>query len=649
MPMTGTSTARSELLATSGEPIEADVEGVGVVYGSPDGAVAAAWACADRASWVEALVPTPQAASVRRSWVCHDRGMQRSAQPVEYDVVVVGSGFGGSVAALRLTEKGYRVMVLEAGRRFADEDFARTSWDVRRFLWAPRAGCYGIQRIHRVSDSLILAGAGVGGGSLVYANTLYRPLAPFYDDPQWAGITDWEAELAPWYDHASRMLGVATNPTTTASDVLFRTIATRMGVDSTCRPTQVGVLFGEAGQAVPDPFFGGAGPDRTACTECGACMTGCRVGAKNTLVKNYLHLAERAGAKVEPMTTVTRLRHRPRQGWLVDSRGTADGRPGAWRAAHVVLAAGTYNTQLLLHQARSRGDLPALSPRLGTLTRTNSEALVGASAPRVDPARPLTRGVAITSSFFPEPATHVEPVRYAPGSNVMALLQTVLTRGGPRRSRWLGLLGRYGSEFARRPVTTVRALIPYRWSERTAIALVMQALENSLDTSLRRGRLGGDRLVSRQGPGEPNPTWIPAAHHVATLLAEELGGVAGGSWGDVANMPLTAHFLGGCPIGVTAAEGVVDPYQRVHGYPTLHVFDGAAVTANLGVNPSLTITAQAERAASLWPVRGEPDARPADQSRYTRLDAVPPLAPAVPRGAPAALRSGVGEPGGEAA
>ena len=575
--------------------------------------------------------------------------MQRSAQPVEYDVVVVGSGFGGSVAALRLTEKGYRVVVLEAGRRFADEDFARTSWDVRRFLWAPGAGCYGIQRIHRVSDSLILAGAGVGGGSLVYANTLYRPLAPFYDDPQWAGITDWESELSPWYDQASRMLGVTTNPTTTASDVLFRTIATRMGVDSTYRPTQVGVLFGEAGQAVPDPYFGGAGPDRTACTECGACMTGCRVGAKNTLVKNYLHLAERAGATVEPMTTVTRLRHRQGQGWLVESRGTADGQPRAWRAAHVVLAAGTYNTQLLLHQARRRGDLPGLSPRLGTLTRTNSEALVGASAPRVDPDRPLTRGVAITSSFFPEPATHVEPVRYAPGSNVMALLQTVLTRGGPRRSRWLGLLGRYGSELVRRPVTTVRALIPYRWSERTAIALVMQALDNSLDTSLRRGRLGRSRLVSRQGPGEPNPTWIPAAHEVATLLAEELGGVAGGSWGDVANMPLTAHFLGGCPIGVTAVEGVVDPYQRVHGYPTLHVFDGAAVTANLGVNPSLTITAQAERAASLWPVRGEPDDRPADQDRYTRLDAVPPIAPAVPRGAPAALRSGVGEPGGEAA
>ena len=562
--------------------------------------------------------------------------MDTAVTPAEYDVVVVGSGFGGSVAALRLTEKGYRVVVLEAGRRFADEDFARTSWDLRRFLWAPRLGCYGIQRIHRVSDSLILAGAGVGGGSLVYANTLYRPLAPFYADPQWAHLTDWESELAPWYDQASRMLGVTTNPTTTASDVLFRTVAVRMGVEDTCRPTQVGVLFGQGGEPVADPFFGGAGPERTACTECGACMTGCRVGAKNTLVKNYLHLAESAGARVEPLTTVTRLRHRPGRGWLVESVGTADGRRRTWRAEQVVLAAGTYNTQLLLHRARRRGDLPGLSPRLGTLTRTNSEALVGANAPKVDPARQLSRGVAITSSFFPDPDTHVEPVRYPPGSNAMALLQTVLTPGGPRWSRWLAMLGRLAGELARRPLTTVRALVPYRWSERTAIALVMQALDNSLETSLAGGR--GTRLVSRQGSGEPNPTWIPAAHRTATLLAEELGGVAAGSWGDVANMPLTAHFLGGCPIGGTVDDGVVDPYQRVHGYPTLHVLDGAAVSANLGVNPSLTITAQAERATSLWPVRGQADPRPADQSTYVRLAPVPPSSPVVPADAPAALR-----------
>lgn len=553
------------------------------------------------------------------------------------DVLVVGSGFGGSVAALRLTEKGYRVTVLEAGRRFADDEFARTSWDLRRFLWAPRLGCLGIQRIHRVSDSLVLAGAGVGGGSLVYANTLYRPLAPFFEDPAWSGITDWASELAPWYDQASRMLGVVTNPTTTAADVLFRTVARRMGVEDTVRPVPVGVLFGRPGARVPDPFFGGAGPERTACTECGACMTGCRVGAKNTLVKNYLHLAESAGARVVPLTTVTRLRPGP-DGWTVDSRGTRDRRRATWRADHVVLAAGTYNTQLLLHTARHRGDLPRLSGRLGTLTRTNSEAVVGGMAPRVDPSRPLHRGVAITSSFFPEPHTHVEPVRYAPGSNAMALLQTALTTGGPRATRGLRIVGRLVGEVLRAPVRTVRSRVPYRWSERTAIALVMQSVDNSLVTSVRRG-LTGRRLVSRQGPGLPNPTWIPAAHRVATLLGEELGGVPGSSWGDALNMPLTAHFIGGCPIGRTADDGVLDPYQRVHGYPTLHVLDGAAVTANLGVNPSLTITAQAERAVSLWPCEGEDDSRPVDQREYVRLDPVPPRTPVVPAGAPGAWRA----------
>lgn len=562
-----------------------------------------------------------------------------------YDVVVVGSGFGGSVAALRLTEKGYRVVVLEAGRRFADDEFARTSWDLRRFLWAPRLGCYGIQRLHRVSDSLILAGAGVGGGSLVYANTLYRPLRPFFDDPQWAGITDWAAELAPWYDQAARMLGVATNPTTTATDVLFRTVATRMGVADTVRSAEVGVLFGDPGAPVDDPYFGGTGPARTACTECGACMTGCRVGAKNTLVKNYLYLAEQAGARVVPMTTVTRVRHRAGAGWLVESRGSAalDGAgTTTWRAAHVVLAAGTYNTQLLLHRSRRRGDLDRLSDRLGTLTRTNSEALLGASSPRVDPDRRLDRGVAITSSFFPDPRTHIEPVRYAAGSNAMALIATMATTGGPRSIRWAKILTRYAAELARRPVTTIRALAPYRWSERTAIALVMQALDNSLVTSVRRG-LGGWRLVSRQGPGDPSPTWIPAGHRAATLLAEELGGVPTSSWGDAANMPLTAHFIGGCPIGSTARDGVLDPYQRVHGYPTLHVLDGAAVSANLGVNPSLTITAQAERACALWPNVGQTDARPTDQTTYVRLDPVAPVAPVVPFGASAAL--GVVSPG----
>ncbi|GEA87040.1 GMC family oxidoreductase [Cellulomonas cellasea] len=587
-----------------------------------------------------------------------------------YDVVVVGSGFGGSVAALRLAEKGYRVAVLEAGRRFADEDF-RTSWHLRTFLWAPALGCFGIQRIHLLRDSLVLAGAGVGGGSLVYGTTLYRPLRAFYEDPQWASITDWEDELAPHYDQAARMLGVTRNPAVTPADALLRRVATRLGQEGTVRPTDVGVLFGEPGAAVPDPFFGGAGPARAGCTQCGSCMTGCRVGAKNTLTKNYLHLAERAGVHVEPLTTVTGLAPLPGGGWEVTARATGgrlgrllggDG-PGrrtyrggsTWHAGHVVLAAGTYGTQTLLHRMRASGTLPALSPRLGELTRTNSEALVGASAPHVDPARDLSTGVAITSSFFVDDATHVEAVRYGRGSNAMALLQTALVPGGTALRRVGGWLGTLARGLATRPATTVRALTPYRWSERTTIALVMQSLDNSLTTSLAPRLLGVPlpvgrrRLTSRQGSGEPNPTWIPQAHATAALLADELGGVAGGSVGDLAAMPMTAHFLGGCPIGATPEDGVLDPYQRVHGYPTLHVLDGAAVTANLGVNPSLTIAAQAERAVSLWPERGGVDPRPAQGEPYVRVEPVPPGRPAVPAGAPGALRvrredAGAGRP-----
>lgn len=560
-------------------------------------------------------------------------------QEHDVDVVVIGSGFGGSVAALRLAEKGYRVVVLEAGRRFADDEFG-SSWQLRTFLWAPALGCYGIQRIHALRDTIVLAGAGVGGGSLVYANTLYRPLRPFFEDPQWAGITDWEAELAPHYDQASRMLGVVTNPTTTPADRLMLTVATRMGCADTYRPAEVGVLFGEPGRTVPDPFFGGAGPARTGCTQCGSCMTGCPVGAKNTLVKNYLHLAEGLGARVVPLTTVTSLGRAADGRWAVVSRSSRPSRRRArtvWRADQVVVAAGTYGTQVLLHRMRQDGRLPDLSPRLGELTRTNSEALVGASAVRVDPARDLSTGVAITSSFFTDARTHVEPVRYGRGSNAMALLQTVLTPAAPRSRRWVAVLGAYARELARRPVGTVRALAPYRWSERTTVALVMQALDNSLTTSLRRGPFGR-RLTSRQGGGEPNPTWIPAAHRAARLMAEELDGVAGGSVGDVVNMPMTAHFLGGCPIGLTASDGVLDPYQRVHGYPTLHVLDGAAVTANLGVNPSLTIAAQAERAVALWPNAGDPDPRPAQGEPYRRVDVVRPRRPAVPADAAGALR-----------
>jgi len=556
----------------------------------------------------------------------------------DYDVLVIGSGFGGSVTALRLTEKGYRVGVLEAGRRFTPQTLPKTSWRLRDYLWAPRLGCTGLQRIHVLKDAIILGGAGVGGGSLNYANTLYVPPEPFFRDPQWGHITDWQDELAPHYDQAQRMLGVVTNPSTTPSDVEMHRLAEQFGKGETFRPTPVGVFFGrdgelEPGTTVPDPFFGGAGPERTGCIQCGECMTGCRHGAKNTLVTNYLYLAEKNGAEIHPLTTVIDVRPRPDGGYHVHTMRT-----GRWRrrtdriftADQVVFSAGTYNTQKLLHRLRDTS-LPDVSPRLGYLTRTNSEALLGVRLSK--PEHDYTQGVAITSSWHPDANTHIEPVRYGKGSNAMGLLNTLLTEGGTRRHRWWQFL----TTLLKNPLQ-LRYLVPRKWSERVIILLVMQTLNNSITVRRVRSRLGIARLTTEQGEGEPNPTWIPVANQAARQLAENLGGMPGGTWGDLMNVPMTAHFIGGCVIGDSPQTGVVDPYQRLYGYPGLHVADGSTLSANLGVNPSLSITAQTERAMALWPNKGEIDRRPPLGAAYVRLEPVPPKDPAVPPKAPGALR-----------
>ncbi|GLZ56409.1 GMC family oxidoreductase [Actinomycetospora sp. NBRC 106378] len=553
-----------------------------------------------------------------------------------HDVLVIGSGFGGSVSALRLTEKGYRVGVLEAGRRFSPETLPSTSWDVRNFLWAPALGCYGIQRIHVLRDVVVLAGAGVGGGSLNYANTLYQPSSEaFYRDPQWDSITDWRDELDPFYAQAQRMLGVVTQPTVTPSDEVMRQVAREWGREDTVTPTQVGVYFGEGpGVTVPDPFFGGAGPDRTGCIECGECMTGCRHGAKNTLDQNYLGLAERAGALVYPETTVLSVRPLA-SGWEVVTRPTRGGRRRrtVWTADQVIFSAGTWGTQSLLHRLRDTGVLPSISARLGHLTRTNSEALVGAMsrrAPQRGGPRDFTQGVAITSSWHPDPDTHIEPCRYGYGSNAMGLLTTLMTDGDGRVPRLVKMLG----QGLRHPRTLLRSFDKRRWSERTVIALVMQSLDNSITVKRKFGR-----LVSRQGHGTPNPTWIPAANATTRRMAELIDGDAGGTWGEAVNMPMTAHFIGGCAIGSSPESGVIDAYQRLYGYEGLHVVDGSALSANLGVNPSLTITAQAERAMAFWPNKGESDPRPRLGAPYERLEPVAPVNPVVPAGAPGALRT----------
>ncbi|NEA34155.1 GMC family oxidoreductase [Streptomyces sp. SID13031] len=551
----------------------------------------------------------------------------------DHDVIVIGSGFGGSVSALRLVEKGYDVGVLEAGPRYEDQGFAKNSWDTKRFLFAPKFGMYGIQRISALRDVIILSGAGVGGGSLVYANTLYEPLPAFYADKQWAHITDWKSELAPYYDQAKRMLGVTTYPGFTPADKVMKQVADDMGVGDTFHPTPVGVFFGEPGVEVDDPYFGGAGPRRSGCIDCGECMTGCRHNAKNTLTKNYLYLAEKAGAEVYPMTTVTSVEELPGGGYAIETRRTSNKKATRkFTAQQVIFAASALGTAKLLHRLRDEGKLPHLSDRLGVLTRTNSESLLGAIARDRDVD--YTKGVAITSSFHPDDITHIEPVRYGRGSNVMSLLQTVLTDGGGDKPRWRTWL----RELAVQRKNLRRLYDLKHWSERTVIALVMQTADNSITTYGKRDRFGRWRLTSKQGHGAPNPSWIPVANEVVRRMAKLMGGTPGGTIGEPFNVPMTAHFIGGCAIGDSAATGVVDPYHRVYGYDGLHIVDGSTISANLGVNPSLTITAQAERALSFWPNKGDEDARPAVGAEYQRVAPVTPVNPVVPVDAPAALR-----------
>ncbi len=547
----------------------------------------------------------------------------------DYDVIVVGSGFGGSVTALRLTEKGYRVGVLESGRRWNAEDYPKTNWNIPKAIWAPRLGLTGPQRISALGKCLVFSGSGVGGGSLIYGNTLYEPLPEFYRDRAWAHITDWKSELAPYYDQAARMLGVVENPRIGPKDDVLLQVARDLKVADTFHRTHVGVFFNEGseGVEVDDPYFGGAGPRRAGCIHCSECFTGCKHNAKNTTTLNYLHLAESNGAQVHPLTTVTAVTPDGNGGYRVEtvqSNGWVRKQRRTFTAQQVVFAAAALGTQKLLHKLRGDGTLPELSSRLGELTRSNSEAIIGVtSKSRHD----FAQGVAITSSIHPEPQTHVEVCTYGKGQNALFVQTVPMIDGGA--FRFLRLL----LTILLHPVQFVRSQNAHGASERSVILLVMQSLDNSLTSYLK-----GKRLVTKQGSGEPNPEWIPMAHDIARRYAAESDGITGNIATDIFNIPATAHYIGGCTIGDSRDTGVIDPYQRVYGHPGLHIADGSAITANLGVNPSLTITAQAERAMAFWPNKGEPDPRPDLGAAYQRISPVAPERPAVPATAPGALR-----------
>jgi len=514
-----------------------------------------------------------------------------------YDWIIVGSGFGGSVSALRLAEKGYSVLVVEKGRRWAPEDFPRTNWELRKWLWNPRLGMRGFFQMSFFEHVTALHGVGVGGGSLTYANTLPVPSTGYFRAPSWAHLADWERELAPHYRTAQRMLGATPNPHFGPADRVVEEIARDLGRSDHFRPTEVAVHFGRAGEETPDPYFGGKGPARVGCTLCGACMTGCRVGAKNTLDKNYLYLAERLGAQVLAETEVTEVRPR-NGGYQLITRPSLDRRAGSQRLTcdRVVFAGGVMGTVPLLLAMRGAPDgLPNLSPRLGEMVRTNNEALVGVIAP--DSPHDFTKGVAVGSILHTDDAGHFEPIHYGRGSSFFRLL---VMPHAPAPTR-LGRVVAMARAIARDPRRHLRAYLTRNLSTKSVTLVYMQTVDSTLN--LRRGR--GGRLTTEIEPGaEPPSPFIPAANQLVDRFAAKVGGVPMTMATELlAAIPTTAHILGGCVMGSDADSGVIDARHRVHGHDGLYVVDGSAISANPGVNPSLSITALAERAMTFIPSR----------------------------------------------
>ncbi len=528
-----------------------------------------------------------------------------------FDFIIIGSGFGGSVSAMRLAEKGYSVLVLERGKRYNAQDFPRTNWNIFKYLWLPALRCFGFQGLNFFDDLWLLNGSGVGGGSLVYASTHIRPPKAFYEGQEWSELADWETELAPHYETADRMLGTAENPKFWAADHHLYEIAKEQGQEDTFSPTPVGIYFGEPGVSVPDPFFNGEGPDRSGCIHCGGCMVGCRHNAKNTLDKNYLYFADKYGAQVWPESNVLDIRplYGPHPGaaryeiefekitdWFMKRKSTV-------RARNVVVSAGVLGTVNLLLKCRDENkSLPLLSQRLGKRVRSNSEAIMGVTARGDDVS--YSDGVAITSHYWVDDVTSVEPVRYAPGQSFMRnLMLPFINERGTMKQRLTTLV----KQTLANPLDFFHVRVMPKFAERTTFLLIMQTVENRM--ALKRGRsiwtLFRKNLVSEMDKSRPIPPVIDAGQEVVHRFAEKSNGVPMVGINDALDIPNTAHILGGCDIGANAASGVIDINHQAFNYPGLYVADASVMPANLGVNPSLTITAMSERAMSKIPNKQE--------------------------------------------
>lgn len=530
-----------------------------------------------------------------------------------YDYIIIGSGFGGSVSAMRLTEKGYRVLVLERGKRFRDEDFPKTNWNIWKYLWLPAVRAFGILELSLLNGVLVLHGSGVGGGSLGYATVLMEPTDELFKAPAWSHLADWKTILRPHYDTARRMLGVTRNPKLWPADHFMCEVATELGQQATFQPTQVGIFFGDPdkeGQEVSDPFFEGEGPKRNGCIHCGGCMVGCRHNAKNTLVKNYLYFAEKWGAEVRAETEVRDIvplsaapdgaRYEVRVRSSTAIMPTAE---TGIRARNVIVSASAIGTMRLLFRCKTiTGSLPNLSKRLGDNVRTNSEALLGSISR--ESKHDFSQGIAITSIFNADAITSIEPVRYPSGSGLMRVLGApLLEEEDTLWKRWLKALGMLVTH----PLDFLRTHFLPGWANHATILLVMQTAENMMFVRPGRNLFTGFRRGLVTTPDEENsvPSKIDIGHEVTRKYAEKTNGVPAGSIVEtLLNIPTTAHFIGGVPFGKTAEDGVIDLDCQVHNYPGLYVIDGSIVPANPGVNPSLTITALAEYAMSLVGKRG---------------------------------------------